>query len=202
MAHFDYDAAAECIQIAMPNCARVAILGSTSFWDPESEATCQQIGVCFADISGLTLVTGGMSGVADTVGRSFYAGTRQSSGDSRVVHVLPVGCSPRPYGVTLYAGEDMYDRREVLGRLASLYVIVEGGPGTAHETNVAQSRGSMILPVGRSGGVAAELYRRLPCPPAVDMTLWSVLNEVSVHPKSVAEAVKSIVSRLLHISDN
>ncbi len=90
-----------------------------------------------------------MSGVADAVGRSFYVATRQSFGDSRVVHLLPVGCPPRPYGVTLYAGEDMYDRREVLGRLASLYVIVEGGPGTEHEALVCQSRGAVILPVGR-----------------------------------------------------
>lgn len=202
MALFDFATAVERIQIATPDCDRVVILGSTSFWHPESEATCKQIGLSLAEIPDLTLVTGGMAGVGDTVGRSFYAATQASHGDSRVIHVLPSGCPSRPYGVTLHAGEDMHDRREVLGRLARLYVVVEGGPGTQHEATVARFSGAAIIPVGRSGGVAADLYNQCPCPPAIDTKLWSVLNEVSVHPRSVAWAVRDIVLQVLPLSGN
>ncbi len=194
-----YESAAQRIRLTMPKSPCAVIIGSTTFWDPESEPTCQQIGVCLAEVPNLTLATGGMSGVGDTVGRSFYAATRAVSGNSRVVHLLPVDCEPRPYGVTLYAGDDMRERREILGRIAGVYIVVEGGPGTQHEAAVAQSCGATIIPVGRSGGAAAELYNILPCPPKVDGTVWSVLNEVSVHPRKIAQAVSVLVLQLLQL---
>ena len=92
-----------------------------------------------------------------------------------------------------------HERREILGRIAGVYIVVEGGPGTQHEAAVAQSCGATIIPVGRSGGAAAELYNILPCPPKVDGTVWSVLNEVSVHPRKIAQAVSVLVLQLLQL---
>lgn len=42
--------------------------------------------------------------------------------------------------MTLFAGSDMAERREILARLSPLYLAVEGGPGTVHEGRVAIAR--------------------------------------------------------------
>lgn len=78
-----------------------------------------------------------------------------------------------------------------------MYIAVEGGPGTRHEANVACAHGATVVPVGRSGGVAAELHQDMPCPAGVDYTSWSALMAESIHPALVARAVKTIVSQLL-----
>ena len=62
---------------------------------------------------------------------------------------------------TLFAGADMTERREVLGRLSGLFLMVEGGPRAGHEAEVASSQGAVVIPVGRSGGYAATLYARV-----------------------------------------
>jgi hypothetical protein len=85
-----------------------------------------------------------------------------------VYHVLPEGEESWDYGETLFAGADMTERREVLGRLSALFVIVEGGPGVGHEAEVASSQGAVVLPVGRSGGHAATLYLQISRPPVID----------------------------------
>ena len=69
---------------------------------------------------------------------------------------------------TLFAGSDMKERREILGRLSGLFVLVEGGPGVEHEADVAAARGAALIPVGRSGGYAAALYGRISHHPAID----------------------------------
>ena len=91
----------------------------------------------------------------------------------------------------------MHDRREVLGRLAKVYIVVEGGPGTRHEANVACAHGATLVPVGRSGGVASELYQDMPCPAGVDYVDWAAPMAESIHPALVARAVKTIISQLL-----
>ena len=111
--------------------------------------------------------------------------------------MLPEDSCARPYGLTLLAGEDMHDRREVLGRLAAVYVVVEGGPGTAHEAAVALTRGAALVPVARSGGVAARLYSELPCPSGVECDRWLALGDESLCPREVAVVVKTLVAQLL-----
>ena len=66
--------------LAIPRHPCVAIIGSGSFWDPESESTCREIGARLAEVPDVTLITGGIGGVGDTVGRSFYLATRATSG--------------------------------------------------------------------------------------------------------------------------
>ena len=49
-------------------------------------------------------------------------------------------------------GTTMIDRREVLARVAPVYICVEGGPGTEYEARVALAQGAILIPVGRFGG--------------------------------------------------
>ena len=92
----NYDILAERVRLAIPRHPCVAIIGSGSFWDPESESICREIGARLAEVPDVTLITGGIGGVGDTVGRSFYLATRATSGDARVVHVLPEDSCARP----------------------------------------------------------------------------------------------------------
>lgn len=164
-----FDREANAIGSRLPIGPRLVVIGSTSFWHPQSESLCIRIGGLLASIPDLVLLTGGVEGVGETVGRAFHEACRKVDRESRVYHVLPHGEPTWDYGETFFAGDDMSQRREILGRLSSLYLAVEGGPGTVHEAEVASGRRAMVIPVGRSGGHSAELYSRMSCPAFVDV---------------------------------
>ncbi len=146
------------VAATLPARPRLAVLGSSAFWHTGSASLCGAVGRRLAEVDGLVLLTGGVPGVGEAVGRAFDAARRGRNEPSLVYHVLPRGAWPWDYGTTLFAGEDMAERREVLGRLAEVYVVVEGGPGTAHEASVARKRSALVLPMGGGGGHAAELW--------------------------------------------
>ena len=168
---------------------RIAVIGSTSFWHPDTEATCRLIGAQLAQLDRLLLLTGGVSGVGEAVGRSFFAAC--GSAEQRTFHVLPAGCVPWDYGVTLFAGRNMQERREVLGRMAPIYLVIEGGPGTAHEHEVASKHGAVIIPIGRTEGHAGAIYPYTAKPTAAAQADWDALG--SAGPAEIAAAVASII---------
>jgi hypothetical protein len=173
----------------LPRGPRVGILGSTDFWHADSERTCTEIGRLLAAIPGLVLLTGGVEGIGEAVGRSFFEARRASGQEPRVFHVLPEGEEAWDYGETFFAGSDMTERREVLGRLALVFVMVEGGPRAGHEAEVAVGHGAVVIPVGRSGGHAAALYERATRPPAIDAGTWAVLGSNAATAEETAVAV-------------
>jgi len=128
---FDQDATT--LLAKLPAQPALIVIGSTSFWHGESAATCAAVGGLLASIEDLVLITGGMTGIGEGVGRSFFNSRRMASREPDVFHVLPRGCAAWNYGVTLFAGSDMAERREILERLSRLYLAIEGGPGTVHE---------------------------------------------------------------------
>ena len=173
----------------MPQGPRVGVLGSTEFWHADSERACVEIGRQMAGIPGLVLLTGGVEGIGEAVGRSFFQAHRNSGQEPRIYHVLPEGEEPWDYGATLFAGFDMTERREILGRLSRLFLILEGGPRAGHEAEVASAQGAVTIPVGRSGGYAAALYSRVNRPLAIDANTWSVLGSSESTPEETARAV-------------
>lgn len=181
----------------LPPAPRIAVIGSTSFWHPDSELTCQLIGARLAQIDRLILLTGGVPGVGETVGRSFFEAC--VSGEQRTFHVLPAGCVPWDYGVTLFAGRTMEERREILGRMAPIYLVIEGGPGTAHEHQVASKQGAVIIPVGRTEGHAGAIYPHTAKPPAAAQTDWNALG--SAEPAEIAAAVTVIIQAIINTSE-
>jgi hypothetical protein len=94
----------------------------------------------------------------------------------------------------------MGERREVLGRLAECYIVIEGGPGTAHEASVALARSVPVIPVGRSGGHAGKLYPQVPRPPLTAEAAWRDLARPEASLDQVAEAVATIVRA--HVGDS
>jgi len=190
-ARFDTEAAV--IGPQMPEGFRVAIIGSTSFWHEDSAGICTRIGELLATLASLVLLTGGVPGAGETVGRAFAKGCRNLGRSPKVIHVLPRGSACWDYGTTLFAGDDMGERREVLGRLAELYVVVEGGSGTEHEARVAAANGSVLVPVGRSGGHAGALFARMARPPLAEEHAWRTLGDFEATPLKIAESVLDIV---------
>jgi SLOG-like protein len=183
-----FDQLAYSLEQRFPPGPRVAILGSTDFWHPDSERTCAELGRLLASIDGLVLLTGGVEGIGEAVGRSFFQTRVTAQLAASVFHVLPIGEDAWDYGETFFAGSDMSERREVLGRLAKVFVLVEGGPRSEHEVNVALAHGATVIPVGRSGGFAATAYYRGERPDTISSTTWEILGANSSTPEATALA--------------
>jgi hypothetical protein len=195
-----YEQDARRLDALLPPGLRVAVLGSTDFWHADSERTCAEIGRLLAGVPGLTLLTGGVVGIGEAVGRSFFQTRRCAGQEPRVFHVLPEGEPAWDYGETFLAGADMTERREVLGRLSALFVMVEGGPRAGHEAEVAAAHGAVVIPVGRSGGYAATLYGRVSRPPALDADAWAVLGASGSTPEETGRAVLRAVQGCLGVA--
>src|SRR5216110_2759536 len=84
-----YDFEAQRLGALLPIGPRLDVLGSTDFWHPDSERTCAEIGRLLARIPGLVLLTGGVEGIGEGVGRSFFQARRDSGQEPRVYHLLP-----------------------------------------------------------------------------------------------------------------
>ncbi len=187
------------ISVQLPPSPRMAIIGSTSFWHTESQATCELLGKSLAAFEPLVVLTGGVEGSGEAVGRSYHAARLAAGAPGGVFHILPRGYPAWDYGQTLFAGANMQERREVLGRLAPVYVVIEGGPGTEHEARVALAHGAILVPIVRSGGVAADLHQRIARPLGVPSALWGQLNCPSISAEAVARATVEIVRTCLKL---
>ncbi len=172
----------------LPHGPRVVVIGSTSFWHEESECTCVRVGQLLAQDSRLVLITGGVEGVGEAVGRAFFQARYAVDQSPLVYHFLPEGEGAWDYGETLFAGSDMPERREILARLSEVFLAVEGGPGTVHEAQIAIARGAAVIPVGRSGGHSARLFAEMNCPTVLDDRTWAVLGCPTSTPEETAEA--------------
>lgn len=173
----------------LPAGDRVAVIGSTRFWHDETEATCESVGANLARVERLVLLTGGVPGVPECTASAFAGSLGDEAALLRLVHVLPEGHLPCETGRTFFVGDSMEERREMLGRLARVYIVIEGGPGTAHEAAVAAERGALVIPVGRSGGFAGDLYPRMARPAGVEEEDWRLLGDTGAYVPQVSAAI-------------
>jgi hypothetical protein len=176
---------------------RLVIIGSTSFWGPDSARICDAIAADLAELEDLVAVTGGMDGVGLSFGRAFSAARKAMAKPEKLYHLLPAGFGPCDSGVTIDAGNDFFERREVLGRLGQIYLMIEGGPGTEHEAQVAVSKGFPVIPVGRTGGHAKAFHQREIRPGEIRPDLWRTLGDAEAPLKDVVAAVRTIVRESL-----
>ena len=188
-----YDDEAALLDGSIPSGVRVGVIGSTTLWHEESKQICPAIGTALASFNDLILLTGGVPGAGELVGRSFWRVTRELGRTPTVIHILPRDSMTWDYGTTLFAGDDMSERREILARLAKAFLVVEGGPGTEHEARVAAAHGAALIPVARLGGHARALYQTLLRPPFADSTAWEMLANPEVTADRVSAAVVNII---------
>ncbi len=181
----------------LPEGPRVAILGSTSFFDPLSEAISIALGQALAEKSEVVLLTGGVSGVGQAFGTAFFEARERLGLEPKVFHLLPAGMDACGYGVTYSAGSSMAERRVLLASLASIYVVIEGGPGTVDESEVAVGRGASLVPIAVTGGHALDLYASLPRPEVVTEADWIALGQEHLGPEAIAAAALRVITALL-----
>ena len=158
---------------------RLVVLRSASFLGFDSRELCQVIAVELASVGRLVVLTGGRDGVGLTFGRSFAEARHAAGLSENLFHLLPRGLGPCDCVVTLGAGGDFHERREVLGRVGHVCRVIEGGSGTEHEVTVASCRGIPVIPLGRRGGHAGDLHSRLPCPPWAPAIDWAFLGDTT-----------------------
>lgn len=188
-----YDAEAQKVVAAITLGPRLVVIGSTSFWGHDSHQLCEAIATELAGLAGLVALTGGMSGVGLTFGRAFATARRAAGHPENLFHLLPRGVGPCDSGVTLWAGIDFHDRRELLGRVGHAYLVIEGGPGTGHEAAVAAGRGVPLIPLGRTGGHAGDLHPQICCPPGAPKADWDLLADADASHGQVVAAVGRLV---------
>ena len=188
-----YDAEARMVGAAITPGPRLVVIGSTSFWGHDSRRLCEAIAAELAEIAALVAMTGGMDGVGLSFGRAFAAARRAAGQPENLFHLLPRGMAPCDSGATLGAGIDYHDRREVLGRVGHVYLVIEGGPGTEHEAAVAAGRGAPVIPLGRTGGHAGELYPRARCPAGLPRADWDLLADAAAPHGQIVSAVGRLV---------
>lgn len=199
MSSTDFDSLAREVSARFLAGPRLAVLGSTDFWHMDSERTCTEIGRILAEIPDLVLLTGGVEGIGEAIGRSYFQSVASAGRQPCVYHILPEGEVAWDYGETFFAGADMTERREVLGRLAGVYLMVEGGPRAGHEAQVASARGATIIPVGRSGGFAATLYAQMDRRGGIDADTWTALGCDRASPEETARSVVGAVRACLDL---
>jgi hypothetical protein len=192
-----FDESARRIKSALPAGRHLVVIGSTSFHGPDSHQLCTAIGSALAPHTELTAVTGGMEGVQATFSRSFAKARLQSGSAVNLFHLLPVGMPACREGVTLSAGTDFFERREILGRIGHICLVIEGGPGTQHEATVAAACEIPLLPLGRSGGCARTLYSQMTAPPLADKADWTLLNDHNAPLPSIVDAVVRLTLALM-----
>ncbi len=196
----DFDNEAARLIERLPSGPRLVVLGSASFERPDSRELCQVIAAELASQSTLIAITGGMDGVGKTFSRAFAAARLAAKLPERLIHLLPEGSIPCTYGQTLEAGVSFYERRELLGRIGHVYLVIEGGPGTQHEASIVASQKLPIVPLARTGGVAGELYVNSACPMRWPADEWSLLSDTSAPHSIVAAAVGRLVKVALETS--
>ena len=175
---------------------RVAIIGSTSFWGVTTEAICNATGKQLATLENLALLTGGVAGIPEAVSRSFWRECDRKNRSAPVYHIQPEGLEAWEYGTNLYAGKNLSERREILARVASVYVLMEGGPGAKQEATVAMESGAVVIPVGITGGFAGELYQQMSRPYYIPSELWQRLGESYTSSETVGEAIAQIIPKI------
>jgi hypothetical protein len=133
-----------------------------------------------------------MTGVAHCTSASFLVTRNRLRLASNLFHLVPLDTSSACAGSVIEAGGSLAERRELLARVASRYIIVEGGPGTAHETGIVLARGARVIPVGISGGVAAKLHATCTDPYSRQHPAWSVLNDKRASVALVVRAAMAL----------
>eukprot|EP00118_Oscarella_pearsei_P004674 m.20358 g.20358 ORF g.20358 m.20358 type:complete len:804 (+) comp28004_c0_seq2:101-2512(+) len=195
----------------------VYISGGISFYNPKSESICKAIGQHLAANPDITLVTGGFYGVGETIGKSFVKRREELALPCGTVHVLPVkekqdfsnkavqnsdgSFSALPYGKTKFCGTSVRQRERLVSRVLKICILVEGGPGAAHEAEEFAWNDHTVVPVVVTGGAAGGSFgvpsTIFQVPPGVSDSQWSVLSNQNASTDSIGLAVASVVRSLL-----
>ncbi|XP_064603291.1 uncharacterized protein LOC135468797 isoform X2 [Liolophura sinensis] len=194
----------------------VYISGGTKFHNSSTEMICRAIGQSLAKLERVTLVTGGFYGVMESVSRGFYEETQRIWKNHKVWHILPerdpTNMSKKAlqnrdgtfkalsFGKTMFCGSSVRERETIVARAFDICVLVEGGPGSAHEAEQFAWSDRIVIPIRATGGAAGGLFgvpqKIFKVPQCVSEDDWTILSQKTCSPTEIGNAVSRIISSI------
>ncbi|XP_071793032.1 uncharacterized protein [Asterias amurensis] len=203
-----------CTKLPGSNC--VYISGGTSFFYEKSKEICKEIGISLGRLDNVTLVTGGFVGVGETVAKSFFDERQRLNRREDVWHILPVrdeqdrsrqarqnkdkSFKPVSFGETVFIGDSVRQRETIVSRVFDICILIEGGPGAAHEAEQFTWSDHTVIPIkcteGAAGGKFNVPQKIFECPPGVLRDDWNQLADKNGSPAAIGAAVARIITAL------
>lgn len=200
----------------IPKGVSVYISGGTRFFHKDSSKICREIGRHLAALDDIEVVTGGFFGVGEEVGTSYHAERQRVGKTSNIWHVLPERDEQDrslqakqnhdrtfpmvPYGKTLYSGDSVREREVIVSRVFDICILVEGGPGAAHEAEQFCWNDHVVIPVKVTGGAACGKFnvpdKIFKIPQGVAEADWRTLDYKKASPDCIGAAIARIVESL------
>lgn len=199
----------------------IYIAGSTTFRNEKSINICKSIGVHLARLEAVSIATGGFFGIGETVSRAFYEESQRLERKGEVWHILPdrdvkdfrKRASQNPdgtfavatFGKTLFFGDSVRQRESIVGRCFEICILVEGGPGAAHEAEEFVWNDRLVIPLGCTGGAAGGKFslpeKMFEKPRGVTDEDWQSLRSTDLSADEIGKCVAQIVMGILqHLS--
>lgn len=198
----------------------VYIAGSSKLQNYRSEEIAKALGRELAKVQNITLCTGGFFGAPEITARTFNECVENNrdksdlrSSSDPLVHLLPFKDSKDfsskalqntdgsfealSFGKTIFLGDSVKERETAVARLFDTCIVIEGGPGAAHEVEEFIWNDHFVIPIISTGGAAGGQYgvplKIFEAPPCVSKNDWLLLTEKEAKPEDVAKAVVNIV---------
>ncbi|GFR33966.1 TIR domain-containing protein [Trichonephila clavata] len=200
------------------NNACVYVIGGTSGVSKNAQQFCIHLGAELAKLPGLNLVTEGFFGAGDLVGRNFCEEKEIRAKGQRhsIYHVIPykdhniINNKARqrddgsfekiPYGQTLFFGNSISERDDIVSSTFKICLLIEGGERSACLAEKFLWNDCIVIPVifnnraiASKRCLTASLSK---VPSGVSPSDWSILNDFET-PDALAKTVRKIVSQLL-----
>ncbi|XP_033103062.1 uncharacterized protein LOC117105861 [Anneissia japonica] len=206
--------------ISLKHC--VYISGGTVFYYKNSEQICKAIGKSLAKEDSIDLVTGGFYGVGKVVSRTFYDQRIQQKKPPKTWHILPIRDDQDRskqasqnedktfrrvnFGETLFYGDSVRERENIVSRAFNICILIEGGPGAAHEAEEFAWSEHTVIPIKCTGGAASgkfnvpqEIFK---VPQGVNPDDWELLGDKNAGIDEIGDAVARIVVALQKKKDS
>lgn len=155
-------------QIEVPSYAKnkavkkyqVGIIGGATLHRSKTEKLCFILGEHLARFKDVTIVTGGVNGIPETVCKGYIA---QKGDDDGIIHLVsrkewPYDEYNKAGGVFLEAGENSLERRTILANSADIFIAIEGGNGVTDESVKALGNGKKVIPVPITGPASKDIF--------------------------------------------
>ncbi|KAK7476475.1 hypothetical protein BaRGS_00032310 [Batillaria attramentaria] len=201
--------------VATDSCIYIA--GSTKFSNKKSEDICRSIGKHLAHLEGVSVATGGFFGIGESVSRAFHEEALRLKQPRDVWHILPdrdvkdfrKRASQNPdgtfavatFGKTLFFGDSVRQRESIVGRCFEICILVEGGPGAAHEAEEFVWNDRLVIPLSCTGGAAGGNFsvpeKMFEMPQGVSEQDWQALRSTDLSADEIGQCVARIVSGIL-----
>lgn len=177
---------------------RISIFGSVDFYNPDSPALCDEIGVFLGKTCPRAcILTGANAAAHERISGAFL---REVGLSAKVFHLAPEGYECQfDFGTHVKAGRDYYERRYILATLADVCISIEGGPGTSDEMRIAVNASKILIPLFRSGGASGGMFDAptVARPPFVNQASWDLLQDERASVEDSPGALVSIARAAL-----